>query len=176
MAPNGIDVQDMQRLDGHIEITAKYPIACGGYADIYPGIWHGGLAFLGPGVWTGDSAVSGRNVAVGTVDIYIVPLPHSRTLPSNKVAIKVFRDAHNKANTPEAQWKYLKLLNKEYRVWALLRHPNVLPLFGLIDDPAIPSTGIVAPRCTFGDLRAFFSDPARASVNRLPIVRVTFTA
>lgn len=132
MATNGIDVQDMKRLDGHIEITEKYPIACGGYADIYPGVW------------------TGRNVAV---------------------AIKVFRDAHIKAHTPEGQRKYSKLLNKEYRVWALLRHTNVLPLYGLIDDQAIPSTGIVAPRCTLGDLRAFFSDPARASVERLPIVK-----
>ena len=91
MATNGIDVQDMkvivnrsaallacwyhsvlQRLDGHIEITAKYPIACGGYADIYPGIWRGVLPFLSPGVWTGE-AISGRNV-VGTVRIYIVSL------------------------------------------------------------------------------------------------------
>ena len=85
----------MQRLDGHIEITEKYPIACGGYADIYPG------------VWTGD-AISGRNVAVGTVHIYIVALHRSRTLLCIKVAIKVFRDAHIKAHTPEGQRKYSK--------------------------------------------------------------------
>jgi len=41
----------LKRLDGHVEVTAKFPMANGGYADIYPGIW------------TGD-AIFGRNVAV----------------------------------------------------------------------------------------------------------------
>lgn len=127
----------MKRLDGHVKVTAKFPIAHGGYADIYPGIW------------TGD-AIYGRNVAV---------------------VIKVFRKAQKKANSPETQRKYAKRLDKEYGLWALLRHPNVLPLFGLIDDEAIPSTGIVSLHCTLGDLLAFFSDPTRASVNRLPIVK-----
>lgn len=128
---------NMKRLDGHVKVTAKFPIAHGGYADIYPGIW------------TGD-AIYGRNVAV---------------------VIKVFRKAQKKANSPETQRKYAKRLDKEYGLWALLRHPNVLPLFGLIDDEAIPSTGIVSLHCTLGDLLAFFSDPTRASVNRLPIVK-----
>ena len=82
-------------------------MAGGGYADIYPGIWHGDLASLGPGVWTGDTMSDG-NVAVGTVHIDIVPLPHSQTLPCIKVVIKVFRNANNKANTPETQQKYAK--------------------------------------------------------------------
>lgn len=151
MAVIGIDVQDVKRLDGRIKITAKYPIAHGGYSDIYPGIWRGGSAFLGPGVWTGN-ATSGQNVAV---------------------VIKVMRHADRdlKANDPITRSKYAKDLEKEYRVWAHLRHPNVLPFFGLIDDPAIPSTGMVAPRCTFGDLRKFLSDSAGASVNRLALVK-----
>ena len=85
----------MQRLDGHIEVTSGFPIACGGYSDIYSGIW------------TGD-ATSGRNVAVGTVHIYIVPLPHSRTLPLIKVAIKVDRDAHRRAKTFDTKWYHAK--------------------------------------------------------------------
>ena len=36
------------------------------------------------------------------------PLPHSRPLPCIKVVIKVFRNANNKANTPETQQKYAK--------------------------------------------------------------------
>jgi len=132
MAANGIE-----RLDGQVEFTTPFPIAHGGYSDIYPGVW-------------AANAISGRNVAV---------------------VVKVNRHAHNKANTPETQWRYAMRLNKEYRVWALLHHPNVLPLFGLVDDPAIPSTGVVALRCTFGNLYSFFSDPARASVDRLPIVK-----
>ncbi|KIK04447.1 hypothetical protein K443DRAFT_416579 [Laccaria amethystina LaAM-08-1] len=115
----------LKRLDGHVEVTAKFPMANGGYADIYPGIW------------TGD-AIFGRNVAV---------------------VIKVFRKANKKR------------LEKEYGLWALLRHTNVLPLFGTIEDPAIPSTGIVTLRCTLGDLHAFFSDPKSASVDRLAIVK-----
>ncbi|EDR02561.1 uncharacterized protein LACBIDRAFT_332384 [Laccaria bicolor S238N-H82] len=182
MAVIGIDVQDVKRLDGRIKITAKYPIAHGGYSDIYPGIWRGGSAFLGPGVWTGN-ATSGQNVAVGTAHIYIVLPPNSRTLSCIKVVIKVMRHADRdlKANDPITRSKYAKAsidgslppdLEKEYRVWAHLRHPNVLPFFGLIDDPAIPSMGVVTPRCTFGDLRCFFSDPTRASsANRLSIVK-----
>ena len=113
---------------------------------------------------------------MGVIDIYIVPLPHSRRLPCIKIVIEVFRKGQKKANTPETQRKYAKAsingslspflgrplflfdsnhqrLEKEYGLWALLRHPNVLPLFGLLDHPAIPSTGIMAPRCTLGNLR-----------------------
>ena len=57
-------------------------------------------------------------------------------------------------------------------MWAPLRHPNILPLFGLVDDPAIPSTGIVTPCCTFGGLRSFFSSLRTFEVDRLLIVRV----
>jgi len=104
----------------------------------------------------------------GYADIYCGVISDRNTV----VAIKVFRDAHLKAQSPELQRKYAKRLNKEYRVWALLRHPNVLPLLGLIDHPSIPSTGIVAPRCSYGDLRSLFARqirPAQA-VNRLAIV------
>jgi hypothetical protein len=60
---------------------------------------------------------------------------------------------------------------QHFSKWALLQHPNILPLFGLVNDPAIPSIGIVTPRCTFNDLRCFFSNPTRASkANRLEIV------
>lgn len=93
----------LQRLNRQIEITAKYPIFCGGYADIFPGIWRSGPPFLGPGVWTGN-ATSGRNVAVGTAHIYIGLCLNSRTLPCVKVAIKVLRMA-NHANNPRAQRK-----------------------------------------------------------------------
>ena len=66
-----------------------------------------------------------------------------------------------------------QMIQKLCRIWAPLRHPNILPLFGLVDDPAIPSTGIVTPRCTFNDLHCFFSDPTRASeADRLAIVSV----
>ena len=67
-------------------------------------------------------------------------------------------------------------LEKEYGLWVLLHHPNVLPLFGLLAHPAIPSTVIMALRCTLGDLRVFFSNSARASVNRLVIVSVSLRA
>ncbi|EDR02199.1 uncharacterized protein LACBIDRAFT_309921 [Laccaria bicolor S238N-H82] len=167
MAANGTDVPNMKRLDEQIKEISEFPTFCGGYADIFTGVWRGGRASLARGVWTAGEAISGRNVAVGTI-----PPPDSRTQTCIKVTIKVFRDVHNKADTPEARQKYEKLLNNEYRVWASLCHTNVLPLFGVIKDPAIPSMGIVAPRCTFGDLRAFFSDPTRASsANRLAIVK-----
>ncbi|EDR02568.1 uncharacterized protein LACBIDRAFT_332398 [Laccaria bicolor S238N-H82] len=146
---------NMKRLDG-VKVTAKFAIGHGAFADIYPGIW------------TID-AISGLNVDVGTVHIYIAPPPHSRTLPRIKVVIKVFRIAQIKENTPELQQKHR--LEKECGLWADLRHPNVLAFFGLLDDPAIPFTGLVSPRCTSGDLHAFFSDPATAFVERLPIVK-----
>ena len=140
MAANGIDVPNMevivnrsaalltrwhyyvlQRLDGHIEVTSDFPIACGGYADIYSGVWRGGRAFLAPGVWTGE-AISGRNVLVGIFHIYIAPPPNSRILTGIKVAIKIFRDAHNKAHTPEAQRKYSKA-SVNGSLSSLLGHP-----------------------------------------------------
>ena len=119
--------------------------------------------------------------------------------PCIKIVIEVFRKGQKKANTPETQRKYAKAsinrslspflgrplflfdsnhqrLEKEYGLWALLRLPNVLPLFGLLNHPAIPSIGIMAPHCTLGNLRVFFSDSARASVNRPAIVRVTLRA
>jgi len=66
-----------------------------------------------------------------------------------------------------------QIMQKLCQMWASLRHPNILPLFGLVDHPAIPSTGIVTPHCTLGSLHCFFSDPTRASkVDRLVIVRV----
>lgn len=155
-APNVEDVvndpvtRHLQRLDGQIDITDKYPILCGYYADTFAGILRGGLDILGlQGVWTGK-AISGRGVAV---------------------TVKTYRDAYQRADTSEARRKYFRILQREYLPWASLRHPNILPLIGLVDDPAIPSTGIVTPRCTFGDLRYFFSGPTTSGVVRLAIVK-----
>ena len=122
MAANGFDVPNMkvivnrsaalltywyyyvlQRLDKQLEKISKYPKFCGGYADIFSGVWRDGRASLAPGVWTAGKAISGQNVAVG-----IVPSPESRTLTRIKVTIKVFRDVHNKVDTLEARQKYEK--------------------------------------------------------------------
>ena len=81
----------LRRLDGHIDITDKFPFACGGYADIYPGILRGD-----------------RNIAVRTVHVYAVPPPDSRITSCIKVAVKVFRDVHHEAQTPRAREKYTK--------------------------------------------------------------------
>ena len=81
----------IQRLDGQIDITKDFPFACGGYADIYPGILRGR-----------------RNIAVRTVHVYGVPPPDSRTTSCIKVTVKVFREVHYKARTLEAQRKYSK--------------------------------------------------------------------
>jgi hypothetical protein len=78
-------------LDGQVEIANRFPFACGGYADIYPGILRGG-----------------QNISVRTVHAYSVPPPDSRTTSCIKVAVKVFRDVHNGAPTREAQREYSK--------------------------------------------------------------------
>ena len=93
----------MQRLDGQLEEISEFPTFCGGYADIFSGVWRDGRASLAPGVWTAGEAISGQNVAVG-----VVPPPEPRTLTCIKVTIKVFRDVHNKTDTPEARQKYEK--------------------------------------------------------------------
>ena len=122
MAANGIDVPNMkvivnrsaalltywyfyvlQHLDEQLEKISEFPTFCGGYADIFTGVWRGGRESLARGVWTAGEAISGPNVAVG-----IVRPPESRTLTCIKVTIKVFRDAHNKADTPKARQKYEK--------------------------------------------------------------------
>ena len=96
----------LRRLDGQVEISSQYRIAPGDNADIYAGILRGGLDLLGPGGWAGK-AVDGRDIAVGTVHVYIVP-PDSRTTSCIKVVVKVFRDAPNKIQTSAAQEKYSK--------------------------------------------------------------------
>ena len=95
----------LQCLDGQVEISSKYPIALGGNADIYAGILRGGLDLLGPRGWAGK-AVDGRDIAVGTVHVYTVPPPDSGTTLCIKVAVKVFRNAHNRIGTKQ---KYLKV-------------------------------------------------------------------
>jgi len=88
---NNPATRHLQRLDGQIDITDTIPFACGGYADIYPGILRGD-----------------RNIAVRTVHVYGVPPPDSRTTSCIKVAVKVFRDVHDGAQTSVAQQKYAK--------------------------------------------------------------------
>ena len=70
----------LQHLDKQIEDTSAFPIYCGGYADIYSGVWHGD--------WTAGK------VTVGIIHIYITPHPDSWTLTCIKVTIQVFQDAH----------------------------------------------------------------------------------
>lgn len=87
------------------------------------------------------------------------------------VAIKVFRGAHLHTPTSKLARKYTERLHREYRVWAPLHHPNVLPLLGLVDHPKITSTGIVTRRCSSGDLRNFLKQ-TRPEAVKLAIVRV----
>ena len=79
-APNVKDIvnnpvtRHLQRLDGRIEEITAFPIACGGYADIYAGTFRGGID-VGTGVWTASSS---RYITVGTVHVYNVPPPHGQ--------------------------------------------------------------------------------------------------
>ncbi|KAH9475505.1 Serine/threonine/tyrosine-protein kinase HT1 [Psilocybe cubensis] len=87
----------------------------------------------------------------GYADVYIGKL--TRKGRSIKVAIKVIR---SHTYTASNQWKIDKRLRREIRLWALLRHPNVVPLLGTTTGFG-PYLAMVCPWMEHGNLSQYLN-------------------
>ncbi|TEB26707.1 kinase-like protein [Coprinellus micaceus] len=69
------------------------------------------------------------------------------------VAIKIHRRAH--LNTMAEIEESIQRIRWEYGVWAALKHPNILPLEGLVILDSLPAPGLVSAYKEHGDLNDF---------------------
>ncbi|KAG8902231.1 hypothetical protein FRB99_004717 [Tulasnella sp. 403] len=90
-----------------------------------------------------------------------------------EVAIKVLRNVAmaNSKTDEERRLRSNKRLKRETRIWQNLRHPSIIPFFGIItgDEPAL-----VSPWCKFGNLKGYLAlHPETSVVQKLELLRQT---
>ncbi|KAJ3516529.1 hypothetical protein NMY22_g14186 [Coprinellus aureogranulatus] len=91
----------------------------------------------------------------GYADIYKAKMK-GRDGKEKYVVAKVFRNAHLKyGDSDEDKVEYIERLRREYAVWSLLRHPNILPLIGLVIHKNLSSPGLVSDYKEHRDLFSF---------------------
>ncbi|KAJ7628859.1 kinase-like domain-containing protein [Roridomyces roridus] len=78
------------------------------------------------------------------------------------VAIKLLRTSKR-----NELGRVLKKLHREEGLWKTIRHPNILPFFGLHDIEASEIQALVSPFCKFGQIREYLSDHPGANRNVL---------
>jgi len=81
-----------------------------------------------------------------------------------RVVLKVFRGAHINQELLE---KATRRINRESRVWVRLRHPNILPFYGVCVS-LLPSSALVSPYCEAGTVLQYLS--TAGNVNKIRIV------
>lgn len=64
----------------------------------------------------------------------------------------------------------IQRLRREYAVWGILNHPNIIPLNGLVIHEDLPSPGLVSDFKEHKDLVAF--SQSHETYDRLHMVRM----
>ncbi|KAL0950321.1 hypothetical protein HGRIS_010295 [Hohenbuehelia grisea] len=93
----------------------------------------------------------------GFADIWICDWSIVGGTGSKKVAVKVLRCPNDHE---EERDKLNKRLRRELRVWAHLKHPQILPLFGVVSDFG-PYLSMVCPWKENGNLNRYLDGPGR---------------
>ncbi|KZS97304.1 kinase-like protein [Sistotremastrum niveocremeum HHB9708] len=107
---------------------AESPIGGGSFSDVYQGV-----------LWR-------RVFASGTTVTEAVAIP---------VAVKVIRHLYCAASDPDIRKRSQRRLNHEILIWQALRHPNIVPLFG-ITRGASPFPALISPWAPGGTITSFF--------------------
>ncbi|KAF4566227.1 hypothetical protein EYR36_011642 [Pleurotus pulmonarius] len=99
----------------------------------------------------------------GFADIWLCTLNDKSYEPSTQnVAVKVLRSFCSAG--VESEKKYQKRLRRELAVWLMLKHPQVLPLYGIVSDFG-PYPSMVCPWMEKGNLNDYLVGAEGKSLN-----------